>query len=87
MRPRTAVASRMSWRRAASGVEQRAHSVKATQIQSYSATCLPRVQAAVEEVLAEILRRGFYGKGEIELSVQDGVIQQIRRRVEQFVQQ
>ncbi len=41
-----------------------------------------RLQEAVAELLAEALRRGFFGTAAVELSVQDGTIQHIRRRVE-----
>src|SRR5262245_61695809 len=36
-----------------------------------------------QRVLDETLQRGFYGSAHVEISVQDGTIQQIRRRVEQ----
>jgi hypothetical protein len=41
-----------------------------------------QLQAILAEVLAEALRRGFFGTASIELSVQDGTIQHIRRTVE-----
>ncbi len=56
------------------------------QFRSGNEVRLRQMRAAQEELLKEILRRGFYGKGTIELVVQDGVIQQIRREVEQVVQ-
>jgi hypothetical protein len=34
------------------------------------------------EMLAEVLRRGFFGTACVELVIQDGTIQSIRRRVE-----
>lgn len=37
------------------------------------------------EILAEVLRRGFHGLAGLELSVQDGTIQTIRRKVEQIL--
>lgn len=40
--------------------------------------------ASLEEMLAEVLRRGFHGRAEVELSIQDGTIQQICRRVERI---
>lgn len=43
-----------------------------------------QLQAAVAEMLAEVLRRGFHGSAGVELSVQDGTIQTIRRKVEQI---
>ena len=39
---------------------------------------------ALETDLAEALRRGFFGTVRIELAVQDGTIQQIRRQVERI---
>lgn len=41
-----------------------------------------QLQAVLAEVLAEALRRGFFGTATVELSVQDGTIQHIRRTVE-----
>ena len=43
-----------------------------------------QLRAALAEVLAETLRRGFHGTAGIEVSVQDGTIQWIRRRVERI---
>jgi hypothetical protein len=43
---------------------------------------LAQVQTALAEVLAEALRRGFFGTAAVELTVQDGTIQNIRRKVE-----
>ncbi len=45
---------------------------------------LPQVEAVLAELLAEALRRGFHGKAVIELAVQDGTIQQIRRVMERI---
>jgi hypothetical protein len=36
------------------------------------------------QLLEESLRRGFFGTAGIEISVQDGIIQLIRRRLEQM---
>jgi len=45
--------------------------------------------AQLEEVLAELLiettQRGFHGTASVELNVQDGTIQYIRRRVERMI--
>jgi hypothetical protein len=41
-----------------------------------------QLHSALKHVLHEALQRGFHGRVELELSVQDGTIQQIRRRVE-----
>ena len=43
-----------------------------------------QLQSIVAEVLAEALRRGFFGTAAVELSVQDGTIQHIRRTVERI---
>ena len=43
---------------------------------------LDEVETTVAELLAETLRRGFFGKAILELGVQDGTIQYIRRVVE-----
>lgn len=43
-----------------------------------------QVQAALAEMLAEALRRGFFGTAAVELSVQDGTIQHIRRKVDRI---
>ncbi len=43
---------------------------------------LDQLRAAVGEILADVLRRGFYGTAGVEVVVQDGTIQSIRRRVE-----
>jgi len=43
---------------------------------------LAQFQTALAQVLAEALKRGFFGTASIELSVQDGTIQHIRRRIE-----
>ena len=43
-----------------------------------------QLQSIVAELLAEALRRGFFGTAAIELSVQDGTIQHIRRTVERI---
>jgi hypothetical protein len=51
---------------------------------STNQTKLSQIEAAWRELLAGALRRGFYGSATIEVSVQDGTIQHIRRRVEQL---
>jgi hypothetical protein len=43
-----------------------------------------QLRAALADILAEALRRGFHGTAGLELSVQDGTIQHIRRRVERI---
>jgi hypothetical protein len=42
-----------------------------------------QLRSALGEILAEVLRRGFFGAACVEVTVQDGTIQSIRRRVEQ----
>lgn len=43
---------------------------------------LALLEAALAELLAEALRRGFFGTAAVELSVQDGTIQHVRRKIE-----
>jgi len=43
-----------------------------------------QTENAWAEVLAEVLQRGFHGSAAIEVAVQDGTIQHIRRRVERL---
>ncbi len=43
-----------------------------------------QVQTALAELLGEALRRGFHGTAGVEVSVQDGTIQYIRRKVERM---
>ncbi|MBN2579249.1 MAG: hypothetical protein JXB10_09680 [Pirellulales bacterium] len=43
---------------------------------------LAQLEKALAELLAEVLRRGFFGTAEIQVSIQDGTIQHIRRKVE-----
>jgi len=43
-----------------------------------------QLQSALAEILAEALRRGFFGTAAVELSVQDGTIQHIRRKVDRI---
>jgi hypothetical protein len=45
---------------------------------------LALLERALAEILAEALRRGFHGTAGVELCVQDGTIQHIRRRVERI---
>lgn len=41
-----------------------------------------QLETAVAEVLAETLRRGFFGRAMIEVAIQDGTIQVIKRTIE-----
>jgi hypothetical protein len=43
-----------------------------------------QLQAALDAMLAEVLRPGFFGKVALELTVQDGTIQTVLRKLEQF---
>ncbi len=43
-----------------------------------------RLETLLAEMLAESLQRGFFGTAAVELSVQDGTIQHIRRRIERI---
>ena len=45
---------------------------------------MAQLQSIMAELLAESLRRGFFGTAAVELSVQDGTIQHIRRKVERI---
>ena len=51
---------------------------------SGNAKKVEQLQSIVAELLAEALRRGFFGTAAVELSVQDGTIQHIRRTVERI---
>jgi hypothetical protein len=41
-----------------------------------------QIEMALREMLEEALRRGFFGTAAIELNINDGTVQQIRRKVE-----
>jgi hypothetical protein len=56
----------------------------ATATTAGNAKKVAQLQSIVAEMLAEALRRGFFGTAAIELSVQDGTIQHIRRTVERI---
>ena len=43
-----------------------------------------QAQRALQAILADVLQKGFYGTAGIELAVQDGTIQNIRRRTERI---
>jgi len=43
-----------------------------------------QLEKALAELLAATLKRGFFGIAAVEVSVQDGTIQHIRRKVEQI---
>lgn len=46
-------------------------------------TKVAQLEAALAELLSQTLRRGFFGVARLELTIQDGTIQQVRRVVEQ----
>jgi hypothetical protein len=43
---------------------------------------LAQLRRALGELLAEVLRRDFFGTAGVEIVIQDGTIQSIRRKVE-----
>ncbi len=43
-----------------------------------------QIRSAMAEILAGVLKRGFHGTAALEMTVQDGTIQHIRRKVEQI---
>ena len=43
-----------------------------------------QLEGLLAELLIEVLRRGFHGRAAIELAIQDGVIQHIRRTLERL---
>lgn len=43
-----------------------------------------KIRTLVEELLATITRPGFYGEGGIVVTVQDGVLQHVRSKIEQL---
>ena len=45
---------------------------------------LAKLETAMSDLLHEVLQSGFYGKATIEINVQDGTIQLIRRMVERI---
>jgi len=45
---------------------------------------MTQAETAWDQLLGEALRKGFFGTAAIELCVQDGTIQHIRRRVERL---
>jgi len=42
-----------------------------------------QIQSAMAELLNGVLKRGFHGTAALEMTVHDGTIQHIRRKVEQ----
>lgn len=44
---------------------------------------MTQAKIALTAIMAEALQRGFYGKVVLEINVQDGILQHIRRIIEQ----
>jgi hypothetical protein len=49
-----------------------------------NAVRVEQLQKTWAEILAAVLRRGFFGTAEVEVNIQDGSIQHIRRKIEQI---
>jgi hypothetical protein len=49
-----------------------------------NANRVEQLQKAWAEILPQVLRRGFFGSAGVEVNVQDGSIQSIRRKIEQI---
>lgn len=45
---------------------------------------LSEIETALAELLSETLRRGFHGKAVLELTIQDGTVQYLRRVVDRI---
>ncbi len=45
---------------------------------------VPQAQAALNALLCDALRAGFHGRAVLELAIQDGTIQHIRRTLERL---
>ncbi len=43
-----------------------------------------QLRSAMAEILAGVLKQGFHGTAALEMTVQNGTIQHIRRKVEQL---
>jgi hypothetical protein len=46
---------------------------------------VPKAQAALNELLCDAVRPGFHGRAVLEITVQDGTIQHIRKTIEKLV--
>jgi len=44
-----------------------------------------KIDLTLDNILEKVLTRGFYGTASVEFTIQDGVIQNIRRKVGQEV--
>jgi hypothetical protein len=60
-------------------------SIMTTTATTTNAKKVVQLKKALAEMLSATLRRGFFGTAVVEVSVQDGTIQHIRRKVEQIV--
>jgi hypothetical protein len=45
---------------------------------------IAQLETALAELLATILRRGFFGTAGVEVSIQDGTIQHVRAKMERI---
>ncbi len=45
---------------------------------------MSQLKLAMAEILADVLQRGFHGSAGLEVTVQDGTIQTVRRTVERI---
>ncbi len=52
------------------------------QLSNINQTRQELARQALEELLRDVLRRGFHGTAKVEVAVQDGTIQQVRRHLE-----
>ena len=55
-----------------------------THMSETNRTRVARAEEVWAEVLGEMLRRGVHGTAAVEVCVQDGTIQHVRRRVERL---
>jgi hypothetical protein len=59
-------------------------SIMTTTATTTNAKKVAQLNQVLAEMLAATLKRGFFGTAAVEVSVQDGTIQHIRRKVEQI---
>ncbi len=52
------------------------------QLSNINQTRQELARQALEELLRDVLRRGFHGTAKVEVAVQDGTIQHVRRQLE-----
>lgn len=58
--------------------------MKTTDDTTANSVKITQLEAAWTALLAESLRRGFFGTIALEISVQDGTIQHVRRKLERI---